>query len=114
MSESSIWTSRCKPENQLLIVEWVFLFINFRERTVMAMAIDTKVTEEEIRKVYAEVVRGNVLSIVHRPSNRVVLQVVIYPQGDMAITHRFYMDLAKRLLKYCKEVYVDLYPNNRR
>ena len=78
------------------------------------MAIDTKVTEEEIRKVYAEVVRGNVLSIVHRPSNRVVLQVVIYPQGDMAITHRFYMDLAKRLLKYCKEVYVDLYPNNRR
>ena len=49
----------------------------------MAMAIDTKVTEEEIRKVYAEVVRGNVLSIVHRPSNRVVLQVVIYPQGDM-------------------------------
>ena len=29
------------------------------------MAIDTKVTEEEIRKVYAEVVRGNVLSIVH-------------------------------------------------
>lgn len=47
----------------------------------MAMAIDTKVTEEEIRKVYAEVVRGNVLSIVHRPSNRVVLQVVIYPQG---------------------------------
>lgn len=80
----------------------------------MAMAIDTKVTEEEIRKVYAEVMRGNVLSIVHRPSNRVVLQVVIYPQGDMAITHRFYMDLAKRLLKYCKEVYVDLYPNNRR
>ena len=70
--------------------------------------------EKEIRKVYAEVVRGNVLSIVHRPSNRVVLQVVIYPQGDMAITHRFYMDLAKRLLKYCKEVYVDLYPNNRR
>ena len=59
------------------------------------MAIDTKVTEEEIRKVYAEVVRGNVLSIVHRPSNRVVLQVVIYPQGDMAITHRFYMDLCK-------------------
>lgn len=78
------------------------------------MVFDTKVTDEEVRKQYAEVVRGNVLSIVHRPTNRVVLQAFIYPQGDMAITHRFYMDIAKRMLRYCKEVYVDLYPNNRK
>lgn len=114
MSESNIWISHCKPENQLSIVEWLFLFINFRKRRILIMAIDTKVTEDEVRKQYAEVVRGNILSILHRPGNRVVLQVVIYPQGDMAITHRFYMDIAKRLLKYRKEVYVDLYPQNGR
>ena len=91
---------------------FTYFFSNFS--IFFSYPAEATVTEEEIRKVYAEVVRGNVLSIVHRPSNRVVLQVVIYPQGDMAITHRFYMDIAKRLLKYCKEVYVDLYPQNRR
>ena len=29
MALFSIQTGFCKPENQLLIVEWVFLFINF-------------------------------------------------------------------------------------
>lgn len=76
----------------------------------MGKATDIRVTEEDVRELFACQIRGNHLYIVNRQNRRTILCVMIQPQCDQVLTNRFYMDLAKRTLKYIREAYMDVYP----
>ena len=76
----------------------------------MSKTYEVKVTEEEVRQTLSCQIQGNHLYVVNRQTRRPVLCVLIQPQCDQVLTNRFYMDLAKRTLKYVREAYMDVYP----